>query len=188
MTLRRRRFTSLASAAAAAAVLPLSWPGGVVAAAPSPAPKAPGAGDAPPEPMGHTIDGELITAPRPGQAMVLTFWATWCTYCRQELPVLDGIQRVAGPDRLQVVAVNTEERDVFRKVHRVLKDKLALRLAYDPGQLAQTAWGVHSLPHMVIIGRDGRIDAIFKGYSDDGLDAIVAAINRAIGATPAAGA
>lgn len=147
---------------------------------------APAAGDSPPSRVGTTFDGDpVLLAKYQGKAVVVIFWATWCTYCLKELPILDGIQRV-GKERVHVIAVNTENRDVFRKVRRALSE-LAVDLVYDPDKSAQTAFGVNGIPHMIIIGRDGRIVSVHRGYGEASLDGIVADINLAIGATPAAG-
>jgi thiol-disulfide isomerase/thioredoxin len=143
---------------------------------------APGEDDQPPDYVGTTLDGEpVLLTSHPGQAVVLSFWATWCPYCLKELPILDGIQK-AGKGKIHVIAVNTEKRDVFRKVVRAL-DSLGLQLAYDPDGKARKAYGVSGIPHMVIIGRDGKIVAVYRGYSENSLPDIVAAINRATGAT-----
>lgn len=143
---------------------------------------APAAGDVPPDYLGRTLDGDAVTlAQHAGKAVVVSYWATWCTYCLKEMPILNNIQRAIGKDRMQVVAVNTEERDVFRKVSRHLSS-LDLQLAYDPDRKARDAFGVNGIPHMVIIGRDGKIKAVFRGYSESSLDGIVDAINRATGA------
>jgi len=48
--------------------------------------------------------------------------------------------------------------------------------------LSEEAFGVQGIPHMVIVGRDGRIEAVYRGYQESDLDDIVAAINRATGA------
>ena len=87
---------------------------------------------------------------------------------------------------MQVIAVNTEGRDVFRQVSRELKT-LNLQLARDVAGKAQAAYGVKGLPHMVIVGRDGCLLRVYRGYSESQLGAIVADINRATGATPTAG-
>ena len=116
--------------------------------------------------------------------MVLTFWATWCGYCLKELPILENIQNLVGRERLEVIAVNTESRDVFRKAKRALKD-FKLQMIYDPDKQAQQAFGVQGIPHMLIIGRDGRIIRLYRGYSESALDAIAADINAAL-AAPAA--
>jgi thiol-disulfide isomerase/thioredoxin len=143
---------------------------------------APAMGQIPPAYVGVTLENDpvLLTDLR-GKAVVITFWATWCPYCLKELPILNGVQAAAGKDKLQVIAVNTESRDVFRKVSRALRS-LDLQLAYDPDKKGQESYGVRGIPHMVIIGRDGNIVAIYRGYSEDKLDDILASINRATGA------
>ena len=142
----------------------------------------PRAGDLPPDEVGRMLDSKpVLLSSYVGKAVVLTYWATWCPYCLKELPVLERIQEIAGTDRIQVIAVNTEERDVFRKARRAL-DGLTLLLAYDPGESSQKAFGVKSLPHMIIIGRDGRIVKIHQGYDEGNLEAIAADVNRAIAA------
>ena len=140
-------------------------------------------GDEPPAYVGRTVDGEPVSlASHSGKAIVVSFWATWCAYCLKELPILNNIQKAAGKERMQVIAVNTESLDVFRKVARGLSS-LDLQLAYDPDRKGRKSYGVNGIPHMVIIGRDGKIEAVFRGYTEDDLDRIVSAINRATGAT-----
>jgi thiol-disulfide isomerase/thioredoxin len=144
---------------------------------------APVQGDTPPPYVGVTLDGDpVLLTDHPGKALVVSFWATWCAYCLQELPILNNIQTAAGKDKVQVIAVNTESREVFRRVSRALRT-LDLQLAYDPDKKGQGAYGVHGIPHMVIIGRDGKVVSIYRGYDEKSLDSIVVSINRAIGAT-----
>ena len=153
------------------------------ALAPPTARSAPRPGETPPPYVGVTLDGSpILLSEHPGKAVVVSFWATWCAPCLNELPILNNIQTVAGKEKVQVIAVNTESRDVFRRVSRALK-RLDLQLAYDPDKKGQNAYGVHGIPHMIIIGRDGKVVSIHSGYSEESLDSIVASINRAIGAT-----
>ncbi|MCV2365384.1 TlpA family protein disulfide reductase [Paucibacter sp. DJ1R-11] len=143
-------------------------------------PGVPGAGDLPPDAVGKNLDGDTILLSQyPGRAVVLTFWATWCGYCLKELPVLEKIQNLIGRERLEVIAVNTEARDVFRRAKRTLKD-YKLQMIYDPDKQAQQAFGVQGIPHMLIIGRDGRIVRLYRGYSESELDAIATDIDAAL--------
>jgi hypothetical protein len=97
----------------------------------------------------------------------------------KELPILEGIQKTAGKERMQVIMVNTESREVFRKSARIMKD-LSLQLAHDSDKRASEAYGVNGIPHMVIVGRNGKILRVHRGYDESNLDAIVADINRAL--------
>jgi len=135
--------------------------------------------------IGQTLDGKkVLLSEHAGKVIVVSFWATWCPYCLKELPILNGMQKLAGKEQMHVVAVNTEERAVFRKVVRAL-DKLDLSFAYDPDKRAQEAYKVKGIPHMMIVGRDGKILHVHRGYADSMLDQIVEEINAAL-AAPAA--
>ena len=141
---------------------------------------APASGDMAPDYIGTTLDDkELAVSNFRGKVVVVSFWATWCPYCLKELPILEGIQQSAGADKVQVIAINTEERAVFRKVSRALS-KLTLGMSYDPGKKSATLYGVNGIPHLVIIGRDGRIRNVYRGYDESSLDGIVESLNTAI--------
>lgn len=149
---------------------------------------APGVGDVPPDYVGRLADGtDVKVSDYAGKAVVLSFWATWCPYCLKELPILNAIQVSPARNSIQVIAVNTEERDVFRAASRALGSSLALKLAYDPTSSARHAYGVKGIPHMVIIGKDGNIIRVYRGYDAASLPRIIADINQATGATGNAG-
>jgi thiol-disulfide isomerase/thioredoxin len=154
-----------------------------VAAADEERPKL-GAGDQPPLYVGRQLDGTDVNLdPASGKAYVISFWATWCGPCMQELPILGNIQKAAGPDRMRVIAVNIEDRVVYRKVEHLILET-GLTPAYDPQRASQDAYGVHGIPHMVIIGRDGLITSVRRGYARSSLDDIAAELNKALAAKP----
>jgi thiol-disulfide isomerase/thioredoxin len=146
--------------------------------------ETPKEGEIPPPYAGTTLEGrEVQVTEYAGKAVIVSYWATWCPFCIKELDMLNRVQKVA-PDRVQVIAVNTEPKEVFQKVAEALKP-LSVQLLYDPDGKAQATYGIKAIPYMVIVGKDGRIDSLYKGYSEDELDDILVAINRAIAATPA---
>ncbi len=141
---------------------------------------SPGNGDIPPDLVGLNRDGkEVRLSAYQGKAIVLSFWATWCPYCLKELPILHNIQQRAGKDRIQVIAVNTEEYEVFWRVSKTLA-KLDIGMAHDDDGEIRAAYGVNGIPHMVIIGRDGRIVAVHRGYNENLLPEIADNINQAL--------
>lgn len=112
-------------------------------------------------------------------AVIVNFWATWCGYCLKELPILENIQDKAGKKNIQVIAVNTESREVFRKASRVMKP-LSLMVAHDTGSKAFTAYAGNGLPQMAIISRDGNIIRVYRGYDESSLNSIVKDVNQAL--------
>ena len=97
--------------------------------------------------------------------------------------MLNAVQTAAS-DHLQVVTVNIEPVDVFRKVAKGLS-RFQILLLYDPDRKGRRAYKVNGVPHMIIVGKDGRINSVNIGYTEEDLDGIVNSINRAIGAVPA---
>jgi len=141
-----------------------------------------GPGDRLPEHLGVDREGDAAeSAKYLGKVVVVTFWATWCAPCRQELPRLDAIQLLAGKDRLQVVAINIEDRKRFLQASRALSS-LAVTITHDSGSEASETFGVHGIPHCVIVGRDGRIIAVHTGYDESQLDRILGEVNGALAA------
>lgn len=144
--------------------------------------KPPGAGDEAPAPLGLSRDGERLEASAyRGKILVVTFWASWCAPCRAELPVLEGLQIAMGKERVQVVAINIEDRDQFRRISRNMP-AFNLQMAHDIGRRAHDAYGVKAIPHLLIIGRDGKIVRKYIGYNEDSIVHILEDIKKALAA------
>ena len=139
-------------------------------------------GAEPPAYVGRTFDGDDVQLNiSAGRAYVITFWASWCGPCLQELPILSNLQKRVSTEQLQVITVNIEDRQIFRKLRGTITE-LGLIAAYDPNSVARRAFGVKGIPHMVVVGRDGKISAVRTGYSEARLDTYVEDFNRALAA------
>ncbi|MBI3715043.1 MAG: TlpA family protein disulfide reductase [Betaproteobacteria bacterium] len=136
-------------------------------------------GETPPYNLGLMRDGtQLETTQFNGKVLVVTFWASWCGPCKKELPMLEGLQN-AGRGSIQVVAINIEDRDRFQVVSKALSS-LNLKLSHDYRKRSSDAYGVNGIPHLVLIGRDGKIITVHRGYSEEAIDSIIAEINQAL--------
>jgi peroxiredoxin len=146
-------------------------------------------GDTPPDVLGKDEKGNPIRlADLRGKVVIMSFWASWCGYCRKELPVLEGIQKTVGKPRIEVIAVNSrEDRRTYRALLRQL-GKFEFTMTGDFDGLVSDAYGVSSIPHMFVIGKDGTVAHVYRGYSEESLPGIVTDLNELLAAPdPVAG-
>ncbi|MES2299846.1 MAG: TlpA disulfide reductase family protein [Pseudomonadota bacterium] len=135
--------------------------------------------------VGHHIDGsDALVSQYAGKVVVLTFWATWCGVCHKELPILERLQKVVGTDHLQIIAINIEDKKTFRRVAQLMGT--AFLITHDEGESASRLYARGGIPHLVLIGRDGKIIDTHIGYGEDMIDPLIAQINAALAAKPTA--
>ncbi len=100
-----------------------------------------------------------------GRAVVLNFWATWCPPCRAEMPSLQQLGEIYGPEQLQVLALNVGEGP--RRIAQYLQASgLNLTVLLDPRSQLARAWGANVLPTTVLIDATGRPRHFVRGEVD----------------------
>jgi len=96
-----------------------------------------------------------------GQPVLVTFWATWCAPCRQELPLIRSAYLAHRDQGLAVVAIDFGDESAATV--RAFWDSMGLQPApvLDPGGRVADAYGVglktSGLPVSVFIARDGSV-------------------------------
>jgi thiol-disulfide isomerase/thioredoxin len=112
-----------------------------------------------------------------GKIVIISFWASWCPPCRKEMNMLARLQQVATRSKVVIFAVNwRQDTDTFWRIQRVLHG-VDLTLLSDSNGYIGNEYDVDAIPHMVIVGRDGRIAAIHVGYSEGEIPALIQQIN-----------
>ncbi|MDX2039734.1 MAG: TlpA disulfide reductase family protein [Acidobacteriota bacterium] len=98
-----------------------------------------------------------------GRIVVLNFWATWCGPCKKEMPDLAAIQNQYAAFGVQVVGASADTLAEIKAVRQFIKDasiNFPVWLGATTEQMAQLGLGP-ALPATAIIGRDGKIVALF---------------------------
>jgi len=114
-----------------------------------------------------------------GRVVLLDFWATWCPPCLAMLPTLHELYREWQPRGTEFIGIDSDGPMISR-------DDLGAFLATKPFPYPVVSddkgvgglYGVFSIPHLVVIGRDGRIVRVFVGgVSRSQLDSALGAAN-----------
>jgi thiol-disulfide isomerase/thioredoxin len=100
-----------------------------------------------------------------GRIVVLNFWATYCVPCRKEMPDLAAIQNQYAALGAQVIGAAADTVKDQPKVLRFIKDtkvNFPIWLGATADEMRRFGLG-SALPGTVIIGRDGKVIAQFRG-------------------------
>ncbi len=99
-----------------------------------------------------------------GKPLILSFWASWCTPCRKELPALS--QFAKEHPGLAVFAVNVDraQADAEKFLSQVQID---LPVAFDTAGQALGRYGVTSMPTMFLFDRAGGLALRKTGFSEE---------------------
>src|SRR3954454_448144 len=96
-----------------------------------------------------------------GKVVVLNFWASWCTPCRQEAPLLSRFQSKLG-NRGTVLGV-TYKDDAVDSLAFARKYGLRYPSLRDSKLELAPAYGTRALPETFVIDGRGRIVAVSRG-------------------------
>jgi cytochrome c biogenesis protein CcmG, thiol:disulfide interchange protein DsbE len=98
-----------------------------------------------------------------GRPLLINFWASWCTACRQEMPMIQKAAR-AHPG-LAVVLV--DERDSTGSARQFLSQLgIDMPVATDPDGTIGGSYRVSGLPTSVFVRPDGAVSSRYPGAMD----------------------
>jgi thiol-disulfide isomerase/thioredoxin len=100
-----------------------------------------------------------------GRIVVVNLWASWCGFCRMEIPSLRDLQRKYREQGVTVLGVNLEEGGSEELLARVRDLEIDYPVARPVAPLSGPFAGGSALPHTWIVDRQGRVRASHSGYA-----------------------
>lgn len=136
-------------------------------------------GSTPPDFTLTALDGKKYhLADLKGHPVWLNFWATWCPWCKEELPGIEDINRKMG-DKILILGIDEQE-----SVSTIQSNLQSLGINYpvvlDPTGEVGKAYGVQGLPGSVFINAQGKVTGVYPGAFPDE-DTMLQYVNQAIG-------
>jgi peroxiredoxin len=101
-----------------------------------------------------------------GKVIFIAFWASWCASCREELPALDKLYGKFAKEGFEVIGVNLDESD-SAITHFLRKFPVTFTILRDKDNGVNDTYHVSGLPTSFLVGRDGVIYHIHKGFGTE---------------------
>lgn len=110
-----------------------------------------------------------------GKQTVLSFWASWCGPCREELPALEQLAKERGD--IVVYAINVD-RDPNLARRFLAQVKVDLPVVWDPDSVALGQYEVLSMPTMFLLDENLTVKFRKTGFSkENGLKELIAELD-----------
>lgn len=115
-----------------------------------------------PEFTAQNVAGEKVTlSDFKGKAVVLSFWASWCDRCREEMKFLKAVSETLE-ENVVVVAINAEAETITpesrEKVEALIREwELPFPVLFDQGRTIWDAYGVDILPTSIVVDDKGVV-------------------------------
>ena len=95
--------------------------------------------------------------------VLVSFWATWCPPCVEEMPSLEILARRLG-DRATILAVSVD--DDWNAIRRFFPSGTPLTVLLDPTRQAPARFGTSQFPESFLVDRSGHVRHAFINQRD----------------------
>lgn len=106
----------------------------------------------------NTLDGQPVDLKRDyaGKALLVSFWATWCPHCVEEIPSMNRALTQLDKDRFAIVSVSYKDSVAIMSAFRQ-KVPIDFPVLMDLDGQVSKAWKVYAFPSSFLVDRSGRV-------------------------------
>ena len=113
-----------------------------------------------PEQLGTKLEGsEVAAAEHSGKILLIDFWATWCVPCVKTMPDMQKLHDKYATKNFSVIGISIDEEGAKKVKPFLAKRKFTYPILLDTNAKSPTwkAFGVHGVPALFLVNRDGQI-------------------------------
>jgi len=102
-----------------------------------------------------------------GKLLMLNFWATWCSPCREEMPSLDDLQLNSKFNNLKIFPINIGQEDVLKSKYFFKELNIKnLDIYFDAPITLAKKFSLRGIPTTILFNKQGKEFARIMGSID----------------------
>ena len=102
-----------------------------------------------------------------GKLLILNFWATWCSPCREEMPSLDYLQSNKRFNNLKIFPINISQEEVSKSQSFFKELNIQnLEIYFDAPITLAKKFFLRGVPTTILFNKEGREFARITGAID----------------------
>jgi thiol-disulfide isomerase/thioredoxin len=99
-----------------------------------------------------------------GKTLLVTFFATWCPPCMQEVPTLIELQRQFANDNFSVIGLSVDEGGANVVAKLIEKRSITYPVLMADDTTARGFGGVAGIPTSFLVNKEGNVVKKYPGY------------------------
>lgn len=100
-----------------------------------------------------------------GKPLMINFWASWCSPCRDEMGSLERLSRRYGGKQFNVIGISIDD-DGKAAAEFVKKSKLTFENYLDSNVFLENMLGAHTIPMTILVDANGRVVGKVRGLQE----------------------
>ncbi len=108
----------------------------------------------------------LTEVVKSNQLTILSFWATWCSPCKKELDAIADVYTEWQEEyNVELIAISVDNARAMARVKPMVVEKgWPYQIFIDPNQNLMRALNFQTVPHTILLDRNGKIVYSHSGY------------------------
>lgn len=120
-----------------------------------------------------------------GKVTVVSFWATWCKPCKEEMKAMQPIFEKMK-DKLAYIAVSIDNTKTMAKVASYIKSQgFTFSVLLDPNSEVFRAVNGSNVPYTLVFNADGTLHSKHDGYLEGDAEKLAEELKTLVAAQPA---
>ncbi len=109
---------------------------------------------------GKTVSSDIFK----DKVLLVTFFATWCPPCRQEIPTLIELHQELGPRGFSVLGISVDEGGAGIVAKLVKQEKINYPVLMSDSSTPSKFGGIAGIPTSFLINRKGHVVKKYPGF------------------------